>query len=614
MDLQTAAAVPIPDVSNLPKLLKAHNVGFKEGDNASTWYLRFNNFCLMLGIYLPPPSAMEKNSEMGKEWDDKAVPFVFYSRFSRMERVLSHILLSPDFFPKSMMDELLLNPKPYNFIRLFMALHSNSVPDLSDRVIKRPGHMKPTQSLSQYALSWVNYFHDEANVNGIVYSRYRQYCYFVDGISPKYMVLKKFLEMEFTRSHDRKDNIPISLELRNLPTTIISLCNVHGISIGNANIQQLNALETVDTDDCCDDKTSITDDDSIKKLQSNFHSSKTSSDKSKVLESAQVKCWLCDGPHSFRQCKDLVRVKNICSQRPQVRKHFQQLLLQKTGGDAIKVLLDFPEIFDDSSLDVHDATAATESINDEDHARVNSLHIMNSDVFTIFNQGGKISDVTKFPDITDTTRQLSCDQSPDDDEAYPHQDFFILALSDRESSTNDGSEMIHFHPAEFVQAFDDTDHMYSQNQNYEIDRDGFFISPHADPIICDNQGSSHIDFIRSVSFDKSSLSQVKFHHFTTQVDGGADRCTTPHRSLVDNMRAPDPALGEPLFLYDAGKHKHRIEGIGNFRIESWVDGKASYEIRIPCVYIPTIPSTLVNFRLAVDAIMYGEISNLVTNE
>jgi hypothetical protein len=162
MDLQMAAAVTIPDVSTLPKLLKSHNVGFKEGDNASTWYSRFNNFCLvMIGIYLPPPSAMEKNSEMGKEWDDKALPFVFYSRFSRMERVLSHILLSPDFFPKSMMDELQLNPKPYNFLRLFMALHSNSVPDLSDRVIKRPGPMKSNQSLSQYALSWVNYFHDE---------------------------------------------------------------------------------------------------------------------------------------------------------------------------------------------------------------------------------------------------------------------------------------------------------------------------------------------------------------------------------------------------------------------------------------------------------------------
>jgi hypothetical protein len=64
----------------------------------------------MLGIYLPPPNAMEKNSEMGKEWDSQALPFVFYSRLNKMERLLSHILLSPDFFPKTMSDELQLNP------------------------------------------------------------------------------------------------------------------------------------------------------------------------------------------------------------------------------------------------------------------------------------------------------------------------------------------------------------------------------------------------------------------------------------------------------------------------------------------------------------------------
>lgn len=167
MDLQTAATVTVPDVSTLPKLLKSHNVGYKDGDNAATWYLRFNNFCLMLGIYLPPPHAMQKDSEMGKEWDSQALPFVFYSRFSHMEKVLSHILFAPDFFPKSMMDELQLNPKPYNFLHLFMALYSHSVPDLSDRIIKRPGPMKHGQSLAQYALSWVHYFADEANVNGL---------------------------------------------------------------------------------------------------------------------------------------------------------------------------------------------------------------------------------------------------------------------------------------------------------------------------------------------------------------------------------------------------------------------------------------------------------------
>jgi hypothetical protein len=140
--IQTAAASTIPDVTTLPKLLKSHNVGFKDGNNAATWYNHFNDFCLMIGIYLPPPNAMKKDSKMGTEWDSKSLPFVFYSRIAKMEKVLSHILLSPDFFPKTMNNELQLNPKPYNFLRLFMALRSNSVPDLSDRIIKRPGPMK----------------------------------------------------------------------------------------------------------------------------------------------------------------------------------------------------------------------------------------------------------------------------------------------------------------------------------------------------------------------------------------------------------------------------------------------------------------------------------------
>jgi Integrase core domain. len=108
--------------------------------------------------------------------------------------------------------------------------------------------------------------------------------------------------------------------------------------------------------------------------------------------------------------------------------------------------------------------------------------------------------------------------------------------------------------------------------------------------------------------------QVKLHHFTTQVDGGADRCTTPHRTLVDNMRPPNASLGEPLFVLDAGKHKHKVEGVGNFRVQTWVNGKPLQSLTIPCAYIPTIPSTLVNFRLATGAIMYGEVSNLVTND
>jgi hypothetical protein len=86
---------------------------------------------------------MEKNSiMMGREWDNDGLPKVFYSRCAKMKKVLSHILFSPDFFPKEFQDDLQLNPDPYNFLRLFMALNSHAVPDLSDRVIKRPGVMK----------------------------------------------------------------------------------------------------------------------------------------------------------------------------------------------------------------------------------------------------------------------------------------------------------------------------------------------------------------------------------------------------------------------------------------------------------------------------------------
>jgi hypothetical protein len=139
----------------------------------------------MIGIYLSPPKAMEKNSIMGKEWDNRALPKVFYSRFEKMKKILSHILCSPDFFPKELQDDLQLNPHPYNFLRLFMALYSHAVPDLSDQVIKRPGMMKVNQTLSQYALLWVNYFVDEANVNGVNYSKFRQYCYYLDGLPQK---------------------------------------------------------------------------------------------------------------------------------------------------------------------------------------------------------------------------------------------------------------------------------------------------------------------------------------------------------------------------------------------------------------------------------------------
>jgi hypothetical protein len=380
-DLQTIAMTNIPDVSSIPKLLKSHNVAFKKDENASTWYLRFHNFCAMIGVYLSPPKAMEKTSVMGKEWDNQALPRVFYSRFEKMKKILFHILCAPDFFPKEFQDDLQLNPHPYNFLRLFMALHSHAVPDLSDRVIKRPGMMKVNQTLSQYALLWVNYFVDEANVNGVHYSKFRQYFYFLDGLPQKYSILRKFLEMEFTINHDKINNIPISLELRNLPSTILSLANIHGVPIASSvsNIHQISD-KTVDCDD--DDHNAIKALTSTKKLTTRHSDRKYTVNGSKT---STVQCWLCDGPHSFRQCSELNRMKSVCIKRPSVLKHFQQLILDK-NGEAIRVLMDAPEFFDDKSFsqshDIKDTPPSSPDIDDtkqdgdkQNRDQINSLQI-----------------------------------------------------------------------------------------------------------------------------------------------------------------------------------------------------------------------------------------------
>jgi hypothetical protein len=238
-----------------------------------------------------------------------------------------------------------------------MALHSHSVPDLSDRVIKRPGPMKANQSLSQYALMWVNYFTDESAVNGVVYSKFRQYCYFLDGLPQHYSVLCKFLELEFVPPFDKFNNIPISLELRNLPATISSLANIHGV-VTSGSLQQSLIHQVDDSNvDETDDIDVPTDDCRIKAISNNGNKPRPTSQKSsfqptKAKMESKVICWLCDGLHSFRQCKELARMKSVCIQRPNVLKHFQQVLLKK-DGDGIKILMDAPDFFDDAIIDMN---------------------------------------------------------------------------------------------------------------------------------------------------------------------------------------------------------------------------------------------------------------------
>jgi hypothetical protein len=71
------------------------------------------------------------------------------------------------------------------------------------------------------------------NVNGVQYSKFRQYCYFVDGLHSKYASITNFLEQDFQVHDDHHNTIPISLELNNLTVTITSLAAIHVFSIRN---------------------------------------------------------------------------------------------------------------------------------------------------------------------------------------------------------------------------------------------------------------------------------------------------------------------------------------------------------------------------------------------
>jgi hypothetical protein len=472
---------------------------------------------------------MEKTSVMGKEWDNNALPNVFYSRLPKMKKILSHILLSPDFFPKDFQDDLQLNPDPYNFLRLFMALNSHAVPDLSDRVIKRPGVMKSSQSLSQYALLWVNYFTDEANVNGIQYSKFRQYCYFIDGLPQKYSVLRKFLEMEFESNHDKVDNIPISLELQNLPSTVQSLAHLHGLSLSNSSnhIHQVSEQQV----DCEDDN-----DESIRAIIKNNKSLPTRKhDSNKSTANPSLQCWLCDGPHGFRQCKELSRMKSVCIKRPNVLKHFQQMLIDK-NGQAIRVLLDAPEFFDESQF--------ANDVDQSDHS----------------SQKG--------------------DESVECDKEDIIKSLYI-------SETDDTEE----HEDEFVKSFDVISCLHDLDD-----------SPSNVESILSMADSLFDDSIKFIS--NGNMPRV-------QVDGGADRSITPHRELVHRFRLPDPAKGDRTFINDAGVHPHKIAGYGYFRVRCLDSNSQSVVIDVPCAYIPSIPSTLLNFRTMANLLNVTETSNML---
>ena len=533
IELQNAAMVKLPEVSSLPKMLKSHNVSFKENSNVSTWYYNFNKFCLTYGIYLSPPNAMDKLSEMGLEWDSGARPQVFYSRKDKMEKVLSQILLSHDFFPSVYHDELQLNPEPYNFIRMFMANHSNSVPNLSDGIIRHPGPMKNSQILVQYALCWVNYFNDEYNVNGIRYSKYRQNCYFIDVISSRFHTIKKFLELEFSQEHDKMDNIPISLDLHFIPTTIKNLCHTHGISLSAPHIQLVH-----DDDQYMNEAIEHP---HIRKIVAN------PGNNCKVFPSknnANVQCWLCDGNHTFHDCTSLRHMKTICSERPQVLCHFQQLLL-KRDGPAIKIHLDAPEFFDD------------------------------------------------------TLSGPNVQESNDDTEQ---------SLTDHHSTTSSAITVEHINSLQIGENHSSSTCSFPFNSTLQV------LALHDSSSVQKEHCNSINTVIRSVTDPYFMSSDMIIDNFCcAQVDGGANKCTTPYRHLVHFLQEPDITRGESLYISDAGGHRHTIEGMGYLHFIAETVDNQTIALYIPCMHIPSIPSTLIHFRLMKNLISYSESVNVKNN-
>ena len=54
------------------------------------------------------------------------------------------------------------------------------------------------------------------------------------GLPACFYPLCKFLEMEITHEHDRNNNVPMTMELCNLPTTIQSPASYHGINLSSS--------------------------------------------------------------------------------------------------------------------------------------------------------------------------------------------------------------------------------------------------------------------------------------------------------------------------------------------------------------------------------------------
>lgn len=201
----------------------------------------------------------------------------------------------------------------------------------------------------------------------------------------------------------------------------MSLCQIHGITSNAANIQQLNVDHTFDQDNC----RSPTAPDDIKRIQ--HHQTQTGdSDRLSKNKASQVQCWLCDGPHSFRQCQELTRMKSVCAKRPQVKKHFRQLLLER-NAPALKVLVDAPDFFDDTDDDISTLSENVADPEQDTIVHVNSIDALPHNTFTHFDNGETTTDVTSFSPVH-YAHQIAVDH----DDSYDPQSFHVLCINDDE--------------------------------------------------------------------------------------------------------------------------------------------------------------------------------------
>jgi hypothetical protein len=254
-------------------------------------------------------------------------------------------------------------------------------------------------------------------------------------------------------------------------------------------------------------------------------------------------------------------MKSVCIQRPNVLKHFQQLML-KRDGEGIKVLMDAPEFFDEDMMESHGHNTNTDSNDTADNNNEDDQHIKS---------------ITFMGDTTDSGAFL------EDDEPEP---FCILAVHDEEDCAANNEFSV----------VDTTDYLHSTQ---EIDKITLY-------------NDDGVEQIRSLTFDDAlpSVKLLESPHMV-QVDGGADRSTTPHRELVHGFRPPDESQGEKTTINDAGVHSHKIVGYGYFKVRCFDKHSTPIIIHVPCACIPSIPSTLLSFRNMPNLLHLEETSSVL---